>query len=117
MVIYTPSKPFIETLTCESKWRKVSCALAPLEVCSENDLTELDVTTCTELQQLHCSYNKFTELDVTNSIGLLVLGCSYCSLTELDIKNLTELLSLDCGYNNLSKLDITRLYRIGRAVL
>jgi hypothetical protein len=80
--------------------------------CWENNLTQLDVSNCTQLQTLDCMYNfRLSELDVTNCSQLQKLKCGnmreYSDLTELDILNCTNLRYLDCSGNRLAKLDVT----------
>jgi hypothetical protein len=78
--------------------------------CSNNKLTELDLTNCTELIGLNCFGNKLTELDLTNCEKLGELHCHSNELTELDLTNCTRLGGrFFCDYNKLTKLDLTGL--------
>ena len=94
--------------------------------CSDNDLTELDLSRCVSLWQLNCSGNKLTEIDLSTNQDLGVLNCSnnlisildvskqknlnslYCSdneITNLSLSANLELVSLDCSNNLISQLD------------
>ena len=75
--------------------------------CYENQLTELDVTNNTVLRSLECSNNKLAKLDITNNTALIGLGCSNNFLTELDITNNTALGDMYCSNNQLTELDVT----------
>ena len=76
--------------------------------CSNNELTELDVTQNTALTDLNCSENELTELDVTKNTALTELRCSDNALTELDVSKNTALTSLNCSYNALTELDVSQ---------
>ena len=56
--------------------------------CSENQLTELDVSKNKELESLLCNKNQLTELDVSNNTALVELYCWQNQLTSLDCENL-----------------------------
>ena len=57
--------------------------------CSENQLTELDITKNTELIELICCSNQLTSLDISKNPDLTVLRCHSNQLTELSLlKNL-----------------------------
>ncbi|MEP3571826.1 MAG: T9SS type A sorting domain-containing protein [Flavobacteriaceae bacterium] len=75
-------------------------------VCSENDLTSLDLANNTALTDLDCSDNDLTSLDVSNNTALTDLDCSDNDLTSLDVSNNTALTGLTCNENNLSSLDV-----------
>ena len=84
--------------------------------CSDNELTELDISGNTALDTLDCSYNELTALDVSKNTALTYLSCDDNKLTALDISKNTALTSLSCDDNKLTALDIskntalTRLY-------
>lgn len=62
--------------------------------CSDNQLTNLDVSGCTKLEGLNCQFNRLTSLDVSGCTKLKQLFCSDNQLTSLDITScpyLTEL--------------------------
>ena len=64
----------------------------------------LRVTDLASLIYLNCSDNSLTELDVSGCINLNFLGCSENSLTELDVSDLANLQQLYCSDNDLTKL-------------
>lgn len=75
--------------------------------CSENELTELDVSSNTKLVSLNCSHNQITTLNLPSS--LQQLDCSYNAFAELDLSGAPQLMRLTCNENdNLSRLDLTR---------
>ena len=74
-------------------------------LCSDNQLTELDVSQNTELTWLVCSRNQLTELDVSSNPILHDLSCSGNKLTKLDVSNNPQLQTLDCHANELTELN------------
>lgn len=76
--------------------------------CSENNLSELDVSKCTKLTYLNGSNNNLTELDVSNLTMLTEFYCVENNLTELDVSKCTELTGLDCSGNYLTELDVSK---------
>ena len=76
--------------------------------CSENELTELDVTKNTALTKLNCSGNALTALDVTQNTALTSLNCSENELTALDVTQNTALTYLGCYSNKLTALDVSK---------
>ena len=77
-------------------------------LCSENNLTQLDVSKNTALEHLDCSENNLTQLDVSKNIYLLGLDCSENNLTQLDVSKNTVLEKLSCQQNNLTQLDVSK---------
>ena len=77
--------------------------------CSENQLTELDVSKNKELESLLCNKNQLTELDVSQNTKLKNLHCYRNQLTELDVSKNTALTELYCWQNQLTSLDCENL--------
>ena len=77
-------------------------------LCSENNLTQLDVSENTALEVLYCSENNLTQLDVSKNTALEYLLCSENNLTQLDVSKNTALEYLDCSENNLTQLDVSK---------
>ena len=77
-------------------------------LCSENNLTQLDVSKNTALEVLYCSENNLTQLDVSKNTELEHLDCSENNLTQLDVSKNIYLLGLDCSENNLTQLDVSK---------
>ena len=75
--------------------------------CSNNQLTELDLSALTNLMELNCSNNQLTELDLSALTNLKLLYCSYNQLTKLDISNNLALEYLSCMSSQLKTLDVT----------
>ena len=59
------------------------------------------------LEQLYCSDNLLTNLDVSNNTALTILNCSTNGLTGLSVSNNTDLTSLRCELNNLTSVDVS----------
>ncbi len=100
-------------------------------LCSENDLTAIDVSCLTSLKKLECQKNEFTELNVSGCVSLQELDChenrmlrnlnlqgcvslqkldcSSIRLTELNLQSFTSLQELNCSNNSLTKLDVSGL--------
>ena len=96
--------------------------------CTDNELTELDVSHNTMLTTLWCIHNyRLTELDVSKNTALTTLECWFnglrklklnnaltyldCSrnlLTELDVSKNTALKFLNCNFNGLTELDVNK---------
>ncbi|MCL2152482.1 MAG: S-layer homology domain-containing protein [Oscillospiraceae bacterium] len=76
--------------------------------CTDNQLSELDVSKNTALLELYCGENNLAELNVNNNPVLQVLECEWNNLTALDISKNTVLLKLNCRNNNLSTLDVSK---------
>ena len=76
--------------------------------CSDNELTELDISGNTALDTLDCSYNELTALDVSKNTALRSLDCGFNELTALDISKNTALTYLRCIGNSLTSLDISK---------
>ena len=82
--------------------------------CSENQLTELDVSQNKELEYLDCVGNQLTELDVSQNPALKYLYCSDNQLTELDVRSNTALERLLCQKNQLTSLDVSQNTNLAR---
>tara|TARA_B100002052_G_C15623428_1_gene480734 strand:+ start:48 stop:551 length:504 start_codon:yes stop_codon:yes gene_type:complete len=77
--------------------------------CSNNNLTELDLSQNINLNHLSCYNNwELVELDVSQNINLLTLWCYNNLLTELDISNNVNLNSFYCFNNGLTELDVSQ---------
>ena len=82
-----------------SEIRRIECSGKGIASMSEL------ATYFTEITYLDCSDNSLTELDVTALTKLEYLDCSGNNLTELDIQRLQRLTTLDCTDNtNLTKI-------------
>ena len=75
--------------------------------CNNNPLTYLDVSNNTALKYLVCYNNPLTTLDVCNNTALTVLNCGNNQLTTLDVSNNAALTGLNCDGNQLTTLDVS----------
>ena len=75
--------------------------------CKFNQLTDLDVSGCTELETLNCYNNQLTSLSVDNCPALKSLFCKSNRLTSLDVSGSLALESINCADNQLSGLDVS----------
>ena len=81
--------------------------------CGHNKLTELkSLDKLVNLKVLWCSNNKLTELDVSKLVNLKELYCYNNKLTKLDTSNLVNLASLSCHSNKLTELDTSKLVNL-----
>lgn len=76
--------------------------------CTDNLLTNLDITLNTNLSLLHCDYNDITELDVSQNVSLSILSCSRNELNSLDVTQNLNMLNLNCSHNNLAEIDVSQ---------
>ncbi|MBN2017273.1 MAG: LruC domain-containing protein [Candidatus Cloacimonetes bacterium] len=75
--------------------------------CWGNQLTTLDVSANTVLNDLYCYVNQLTSLDVSANTALTILCCTYNQLTSLDVSANTALEELKCWDNQLTNLDVS----------
>lgn len=73
--------------------------------CSNNDLSELDLSANPLLTELDCSYNKLKELDVSSNMVLNYLDCSDNKIAQLKLNKSIE--TLFCGNNKLTELNVS----------
>ena len=86
----------------------VSQATALVQLgCASNALTELDISANTALEVLSCQVNRLTALDVSLNTALVELHCESNSLTALDVSTNTALTYLRCNHNTLGTLDVS----------
>ncbi|WP_179336891.1 T9SS type A sorting domain-containing protein [Winogradskyella ludwigii] len=75
--------------------------------CSNNQLGSLNLLLNTQLVDLYCNANMLTSLDVSNNINLVQLDVNTNQLSALDVSALTGLNSLICGSNQITNLDVS----------
>jgi gliding motility-associated-like protein len=83
-------------------------ALTSLE-CSDNQLTNLNVSKNTNLTELYCSNNQLSYLDVTKLPNLIRLWCFNNELLNLDASKNLNLISLRCENNQITNLNTSNL--------
>ena len=76
--------------------------------CGQNyTLTSLNLSNCTNLENLHCSYNALTELDLSKCTKLWRVVCTDNQLATLDVSMLPLLKEFNCYGNQLTTLDVS----------
>ena len=102
--------PELENLDCsENQLTQLDVSKNPkLErlVCYENKLTSLDVSGNTSLTELHCYTNQLTSLNLGENANLDILNCVVNRLTSLDLSGNANLTRLACSSNLLTSLDV-----------
>jgi len=78
-------------------------------VCSNNNLTSLDVSNNTALLSLDCSGNNLSNLDVSNNTILLSLLAFGNQLTSVDVSDNSALEYLNVAVNQLTSIDVSSL--------
>ena len=81
--------------------------------CSDNNLTELDVSENPELKRLICYNNSLTSLNLNKNTKLESLNCNNNKLTVLDLRENKSLWWLRCKNNCLTSLDLRNNPQIG----
>ena len=76
-------------------------------ICSDNQLTSLNVSLLTSLVTLICDNNKLERLDVSQNAKLVTLDCSFNGMTSLIFGSNKELKTLICNDNELYSLVIS----------
>ena len=91
---------------------------APLRVlwCYDNNLSALDLSRCSTIEDLDCAFNNISSLDVSGLQYLTKLMCHDNSLTGLDVSANPELTYLWCWNNAFGTLDISRCPKLVNAV-
>ena len=108
--------PRLEELTIES-----THALTDLDITTLSELraltikaklTALNVTHNSKLEKLSCGGNQLTTLDISANPALTSLSCRVNNLTELDVSANPALASLDCSDNKLTELDVSHNFEL-----
>ena len=79
----------------------------PFGGCFYNQLTNLDVSSCTSLTYLNCNYDGITNLTLTGASALTFLNCSNNLFSSIDVSTNTALQGLFCYGTQISALDIS----------
>ena len=80
--------------------------------CSDNLLTNLDLTTFVDLLDVGCTINQLTSLNISGLNQLQFLQCDTNQISNLDLSNKPDLKILYCADNNLSSLDLSGLINL-----
>lgn len=83
--------------------------------CSNNFLSELDLSRNTLVHTLDCSENELETLDLSNNPELSFLNCRRNRLESLNVTANTKLSFLWAGANSLTSLDISNNIALGSA--
>lgn len=75
-------------------------------ICSNNNLTKLEVSNLSILSQLTCDNNKLDSLKIPENNKLISLDCSYNQLKSIDVSGQTNLWYLVCNNNFLDSLNV-----------
>lgn len=75
--------------------------------CSNNDLSNIDLSQNMALTDINCTANTLTSIELASNINLIALDCSNNDLSTIDITANTGLTSLNCANNQLIQLDIS----------
>ncbi|WP_406684090.1 T9SS type A sorting domain-containing protein [Seonamhaeicola sp. MEBiC1930] len=75
--------------------------------CSNNTLSELDISNIVNLTVIDCSNNLLIDLDVTETPNVISLNISNNQITELDASLISLLQSFNCDGNAIIELDVT----------
>ena len=84
-----------------------SCTALESLYCGDNHLTGLNVSGCKALKQLNCATNQLKSLDLSSCSVLNSTNCCSNQLTKLNVSGCTQLTYLECQYNRLKNLDVS----------
>lgn len=76
-------------------------------ILSFQNLSEIDVTSNSDLTYLAIPKNNINSIDITNNTKLKTFAISYNGLTEIDVSKNTLLTYLDVSHNNIVALNLT----------
>ena len=76
--------------------------------CYRNQLTTLDIGKNAVLEELYCDDNQLTTLNISENPSLKFLRCRRNQLSTLDVSKNTMLIELSCGKNQLDTLDVSK---------
>jgi Leucine-rich repeat (LRR) protein len=80
--------------------------------CSDNKLTSLNVNGCTGLAGLYASKNKLSSLNPSGVPGLIFVNVTDNSLSSLDLRAATNLVTIVCEQNYLTSLNVSGLTKL-----
>lgn len=80
--------------------------------CSDNGISELDLSNNSKLEVLDCSFNQIAELNLADKKELAELYCSHNEISELNLSNNDKLAALDCSYNEISELNLNNNHKL-----
>jgi hypothetical protein len=74
--------------------------------CNSNSMEDLDLTNLPLLEYLNCANNNIGSLDLSNSLDLLTIACEGNNLISLNTTLNTDLSYIGCAFNDITSLDI-----------
>lgn len=75
--------------------------------CMNGNITNLDVSGATQLEELYCIDNTINSLNLSKNRKLKALDCSNNNIEHLDVSGATQLQELYCSNTLISNLDIS----------
>jgi uncharacterized repeat protein (TIGR01451 family) len=80
--------------------------------CTNNQISNLDISSLKKLTDLNCNSNLLTVLAITGAVSLENLYCQSNLLESLNASNLTNLIFLECSQNKLKSLVLVGLINL-----
>ena len=77
-------------------------------ICSDNNVSKLDLRKNTTLKELYCDNNKLTSLNLGKNAGIVTLSASSNQLSSLNLTKNTKVKELVCDGNRISKLNVSK---------
>ena len=78
-------------------------------VCSDNQITNLNVSSLINLKTLYCQWNSINYININNLSALKVLQCNNNQLNSLNLNGLTNIYKILCQSNQITNLDCSNL--------
>ncbi|HRG59613.1 MAG TPA: PKD domain-containing protein [Bacteroidia bacterium] len=75
--------------------------------CFGNQLSSLNISGLANLQVLYCYLNNITSLDLSTNSSLIVLNCNANQLSNLNTSANPNLISIGCGSNQLTSINVS----------
>ena len=76
-------------------------------MCGFNNIQNLNISQNINLEKLMCSHNPISNIDLTQNINLKTLNCGVMSINELDVSQNLNLDTIVCGYNQILNLNLS----------
>ena len=76
-------------------------------MCGFNNIQNLNINQNINLEHLMCSHNPISNIDLTQNINLKTLNCAVMSINELDVSQNLNLDTINCGYNQILNLNLS----------
>jgi Leucine-rich repeat (LRR) protein len=85
-------------------------------ICSNNQLTSINLTQNTALTYLDCYNNQLTNIDLTQNTALTNFFCKFNQLTSLDFSQNTAITNLDFSNNQLTSINLTQCIALNNLI-